>query len=154
MMYIQGGLNGQIDPRSSAAVFEFFSVSQCLRGGFGLRRMGKLKILIANLEIGRPTANEALLRLDFELARARRAGALAVKIIHGYGSSGVGGVLRESVQQALRAMADQNRIRAFVAGEDWRISNETAWAMRNSVPELKQDPDLGRGNKGISIVLL
>jgi hypothetical protein len=116
--------------------------------------MAKPKILISNLEAGRPTANEALLRLDFELARARRAGALAVKLIHGYGSSGAGGVLREAVQQTLRQMADNHRIRAFVAGEDWRISNETAWKMQKLVPELKQDRDLGRGNLGISIVVL
>jgi hypothetical protein len=116
--------------------------------------MAKLKVLIANLEDGRPTANEALLRLDFELARARRAGALAVKLIHGYGSSGTGGVLREAVQGALRHMAENNRIRAFVAGEDWRISNETAWKVQKLVPELKQDRDLGRGNLGISIVVL
>jgi len=116
--------------------------------------MAKSKILIADLEAGRPTANEALLRLDFELARARRAGAVAVKLIHGYGSSGAGGVLRGAVQSALRKMADNNRIRAFVAGEDWRISNETAWNIQKLVPELKQDRDLGRGNLGISLVLL
>jgi hypothetical protein len=117
-------------------------------------RMGQIKILIADLEAGRPTANEALLRLDFELSRARHAGALAVKLIHGYGSSGVGGVLRDAVQEALRHMADDNKIRAFVAGEDWRISNETAWKIQKLIPELKQDRDLGRGNLGISIVLL
>jgi hypothetical protein len=116
--------------------------------------MAKIKVLIADLEAGRPTANEALLRLDFELARARRAGALAVKLIHGYGSSGTGGVLREAVQDALRRMAETHKIRAFVAGEDWRISNETAWNMQKLVPELKQDRDLGRGNLGISLVVL
>jgi hypothetical protein len=112
------------------------------------------KIWLANLESGRPTANEALLRLDFELAHARRAGAPAIKIIHGYGSSGVGGVLRDVIRVTLRQMADDGKIKAFVAGEDWRISNETAWEMQKRVPELKRDSDLGRGNKGISIVLL
>ena len=45
-------------------------------------------------------------------------------------------------------------IRAFIAGEDWRISNEQAWALLQRCPELKSDSDLGRGNKGISIVVL
>ena len=116
--------------------------------------MPKVRVLIANLEIGWPTANEALLRLDFELARARRAGAAVVKVIHGYGSSGTGGVLREVVQAELRQLVEQREIRAFVAGEDWRISNETSWDMQKRVPELKQDRDLGRMNKGISMVLL
>ncbi len=113
-----------------------------------------MKVLIANLEDGRPSANEALLRLDFELARARRSGCAAVKIIHGYGSSGVGGMLRDVIQAALRQMVAEGRLRAFVAGEDWRISNETAWSIQQNIPELKHDKDLGRGNRGISLVLL
>jgi hypothetical protein len=112
------------------------------------------KVVIANLESGMPPANEALLRLDYELTRARGAGALVVKVIHGYGSSGVGGVLRDAVQAELRRMAGDHKIRAFVAGEDWRTSNEVAWNMQKLVPELKQDRDWGRGNRGISIVLL
>jgi hypothetical protein len=51
-----------------------------------------------------------------------------------------------------RARAGQ--IRAFIAGEDWRISDEQSWALLQACPELKQDSDLGRGNKGISIVVL
>jgi hypothetical protein len=112
------------------------------------------KIWVANLESGRPSANEALLRLDFELARARCAGAAVIKVIHGYGSTGVGGVLRDVVQAALGQMVVEGKIRAFVAGEDWRISNETTWQAQKRMPELKQDRDLGRGNKGISIVVL
>jgi len=110
--------------------------------------------LIANIEAGRPSAGQALLRLDYELARARRAGAVAVKLIHGYGSSGAGGVLRDVVQNALRQMVERNQLRAFVPGEQWRTSNETAWSMRKLIPELKQDHDWGRGNQGISIVVL
>ena len=112
------------------------------------------KVLIANLEAGRTTRNQALLTLDFELQRARREGAAAIKLIHGYGSSGAGGVLRDAIQATLRRMAAAGEIRAFVPGEDWRISNEAAWEIQKRVPELKHDRDLGRGNKGISMVLL
>lgn len=113
-----------------------------------------MKVLIANLEAGRPARNEALLRLDYELRRARDAKAVVIKLIHGYGSSGVGGVLREVIQDALRQKMREGSIRAFVAGEDWRISNEIAWNIQKQVPELKRDRDLGRGNRGISVVLL
>jgi hypothetical protein len=112
------------------------------------------KVLVANLEQGRPTANQALLQLDFELTQARRAGAAVLKVIHGYGSTGVGGVLREAVQAALREMVTQQKVRGFVPGEDWRVSNRAAWEMQRSIPELKRDRDLGRANRGISMVLL
>ncbi len=112
------------------------------------------RLLIINLEDGRPTRNEALLRLEFELRKARQARADAVKIIHGYGSSGVGGVLRFAVWNELRQRKEQAEIRAFCPGEEWRISNEAAWEMLKLCPELKRDVDLGRGNKGITVVLL
>jgi hypothetical protein len=112
------------------------------------------KFTTINLETGRPTRNEAVLRLEFELRKARTAGAEAVKIIHGYGSSGVGGVLRFQVQAELRQHKERGEIRAFCAGEEWRISNEIAWDILKKCPELKKDSDLGRANKGITIVLL
>lgn len=105
------------------------------------------KVAIANLESGMPTANEALLRFNYELTRARSAGVLVLKVIHGYGSSGVGGALRDAVQAELRRMAGDSKIRAYVAGEDWRTSNEVAWKMQKLIPELKQDRDWGRGTR-------
>jgi hypothetical protein len=112
------------------------------------------RVLIINLEDGRPTRNEAVLRLQFELKKARQARAHAVKIIHGYGSSGVGGVLRFAVWNELRQRREQGEVRAFCPGEEWRISNEVAWQMLKLCPDLKRDADLGRGNKGITMVLL
>ncbi len=109
---------------------------------------------IANLEDGRPTSPQALARLSTELERARRNRVSLLKIIHGYGSSGEGGVIRLAVQALLVGLAREGQIRAFIPGEDWRISNEATWAMLRKHPELKQDRDLGRGNRGISIVLL
>lgn len=111
-------------------------------------------VLLINLEDGRPTRNEALLRLAHELHKARQSHVEIAKIIHGYGSSGVGGVLRNVVWSELRQMKERGEIRAFCSGEDWRISNEIAWEILKKHPELKKDCDLGRGNKGITIVLL
>ena len=52
------------------------------------------RIKIVNLEDGMPTVEEARLRMNYELQNARREGCAAVKLIHGYGSSGAGGALR------------------------------------------------------------
>jgi DNA-nicking Smr family endonuclease len=111
-------------------------------------------IKIIDLEEGMPTVDQARLRMQFELQKARAQGYSAVKLIHGYGSSGVGGALRTELQKSLRKAAREETINAFVAGEDWRISDETTWALLKKFPEWKQDSDLGKGNKGISIVIL
>jgi hypothetical protein len=107
-----------------------------------------------NLEEGRPSAPSASSRLLDELRRARQQGYAAVKVIHGYGSHGVGGDLRIVIQGTLARMVQGGEIQAFVAGEDWRISDEVTWRLIQRYRELKRDPDLGKGNKGISIVVL
>ncbi len=111
-------------------------------------------IKLVNLEEGRPTVEQARLRLGRELQQAAREGWVAVKLIHGYGSSGVGGELRVRIQATLRRMVADGKLRAAIPGEDWRVSNETTWALLKRFPEWKSDADLGRGNKGISLVVL
>ena len=101
-----------------------------------------------------PTVEQARLRLEHELQVARHSGYHAVKIIHGYGSSGAGGALRTELQKTLRRAARIGAIRAVIAGEDWRVSDETTWVWLGRFPEWKQDSDLGRNNLGISIVVL
>jgi Smr domain len=116
--------------------------------------MPRALMKVVDLEEGMPTVNQALLRLDRELVLARQQGYALVKIIHGYGSSGVGGALRVEIQKSLRQRAGHSQIRNFIPGEDWRVSNESTWTLVKSRPELKRDADFGRGNLGISIVVL
>lgn len=111
-------------------------------------------IKIINLEDGMPKAEEARLRMHHELQTARKQGYVAVKLIHGYGSSGVGGVLRIEIQKELQRQARSSGIKCFIPGENWRISDEATWELLKRYPEWKQDADLGKGNKGISIVQL
>lgn len=107
-----------------------------------------------NLEEGRPSVPSASSRLLNEIKVARRENYAAVKVIHGYGSHGVGGDLRIAIQAMLARMVQSSEIQGFVAGEDWRISNEITWKLIQTHRELKQDRDLGKENKGISVVVL
>ena len=101
-----------------------------------------------------PTVQEALSRLDHELAVARHEGFLIVKIIHGYGSRGVGGEIRIAAQNRLREMSDHGEIRECIFGENWGKSDEQSWKLLGTYPQLKEDRDLGRKNRGITVVLL
>jgi hypothetical protein len=113
-----------------------------------------IPIKVVNLEDGRPTVEQARLRLGHELHQAAREGCRALKLIHGYGSSGVGGELRLRIQATLRRMVADGKLAAMVPGEDWRIADETTWSLLQRFPEWKRDSDLGRGNKGVCIVVL
>lgn len=101
-----------------------------------------------------PSVLEALQVLDRELLRARQEQVSLLKLIHGYGSSGVGGDIRVAVQKRLREIADTEAIRGCIFGEDWSKASDDTWRLLQRWPELKGDPDLGRRNRGITIVVL
>jgi hypothetical protein len=107
-----------------------------------------------SLKSGMPTVAEGRERLNAELARAKSSGAVALKLIHGYGSGGVGGSLREGIRSSLRRRRKEGKIRSFVIGERWGVFDETARQILEECPELGKDSDLNNYNEGITIVLL
>jgi hypothetical protein len=107
-----------------------------------------------NLEEGFPTRDDAYKKLETALAKARKDGLAAVKVIHGYGSSGQGGILRFAIRGYLRQMKDRGEIALFVNGESFSQFEERSRALLKKVPELVLDRDLGRGNKGVTLVLI
>jgi hypothetical protein len=117
-------------------------------------RFRECSIKTINLKSDMPLVREALQRLDRELQLARQEKTPLLKLIHGYGSSGEGGEIRLAVQNRLLEMAQNGRIRGCIFGENWSKSDEIAWKLLQSHSELKSDCDLGRGNRGITIVIL
>jgi hypothetical protein len=111
-------------------------------------------IKIVNLELGMPSIPQARSRLSSEIRLAQQSGIQVLKVVHGYGSSGIGGDLRIAVQATLRQMAQAKEIADCIYGENWRTSDERSWELLKRSPGLKTDSDLGRGNKGITLVVL
>jgi DNA-nicking Smr family endonuclease len=111
-------------------------------------------IKTVNLETGMPSIPQARSRLSSELTVARQSGVRVLKVVHGYGSSGIGGDLRIALQSTLRQMAQAKEIRDCIYGENWRTSDGRSWELLKRMPELKSDSDLGKGNRGITLVVL
>jgi hypothetical protein len=107
-----------------------------------------------NLKEGMPAVNQALMQMEHELAVARTQGCDLVKLIHGYGSSGEGGEIRIAVQKRLLEMSERGQIRGVIFGENWAKSDARTWKIVCARKELKGDRDLGKGNRGITIVEL
>ena len=107
-----------------------------------------------NLKADMPQVHEALQRLERELAHAKQEKTKLLKLVHGYGSTGAGGDIRIAVQKRLLEMTQNGQISACIFGEDWSKSDEAAWKLLQSRPELRSDSDLGRSNRGITIVVL
>ncbi len=107
---------------------------------------------VINLEEGFPTVEQARQRMLRELQLAQRAGSRGVKLIHGYGSSGVGGEIRISIGRYLRELKERGELSAVIFGEDWAVSDPETWALIQRYGSLKKDSDLGKRNRGITIV--
>ncbi len=110
------------------------------------------RVAEVRIKEGMPSVDEARRRLASELEVARRGGVRVLKLIHGYGSSGVGGKLRRALRVTLADLQASGRIGRTVAGEAWSIFDATARALLDAYPELRQDDDLDRANRGITLV--
>lgn len=107
-----------------------------------------------DLEAGLPDRETAKNRLYNGIFAARQAGAKQVKIIHGYGSSGKGGVLKAMCQTELRGYLRKKIIKAYCPGEKFGPFSEEGREIVAVYPELKKDIDWARSNDGISVVVL
>lgn len=111
-------------------------------------------VRVINLEEGFPTRDQAYQKLEAALARAREDGVAVLKVIHGYGSTGAGGVLRFAIRGFLRQRKEKGEIAAFVNGESWSSFDERSKLLFKKVPQLVLDRDVGRSNRGITLVLI
>ena len=111
-------------------------------------------MVTVNLEQGMPTVSMAMTRLGQALRSAKAGGAGAVKLIHGYGSSGQGGAIRAAVHRELRQRQRRGEIRAYIPGERFSPFYEEARQGIDLCPELARDRDYTRTNQGITIVVL
>lgn len=107
-----------------------------------------------NLKAGQPTLELARQRLRTALDLARRDGTHVLKIIHGWGSGGEGGVLAVGLRRSLRLRVREGIAVAVVPGERFSTDSAEGRALLQRHPALRRDPDCNRANPGITIVEL
>ena len=59
-------------------------------------------------------------------------------IIHGYGSSGKGGIIRQKVRSYLNAQLKNGKVKAVINGEDFNVLNFKALELKNKYKELSE----------------
>lgn len=108
---------------------------------------------VVNLEKGLPLVDKALARLASEIEQAKLERCRVLFLIHGYGSSGRGGVIRQEVRTQLRFLKDHNRINDLLPGEEFSTRTGHGRQILRRFPFLKQHSDLNRSNQGITLVV-
>jgi len=107
-----------------------------------------------NIKSGMPTVDEAIRKITYNIKTAAPLGVSAIKLIHGYGSTGKGGGIRTESRQYLERQKSRGKIKDFIAGEDFSIFDEKTRKAFAVCDELRRDSDLERHNNGITIVIL
>lgn len=112
-----------------------------------------MKSQTINLERNFPTSSEAMLRLSQELRLARCSRTQVLKVIHGYGSTGKGGVIKAAALKLLEERRRAGQLRHYVRGEDFTPFTDAGRQAVELCPELRRDLDYGRQNDGVTIVI-
>ena len=112
-----------------------------------------MKYKTINLKENQPTVALALALLEIEIEMSRREGIVAIKVIHGYGSHGVGGEIKKALSRWLILAKRRHFITEYVKGEQW-TSSETAEKIKKHCPEIIGDSELYFANAGVTVILL
>lgn len=107
-----------------------------------------------NIKSDLPIVEIALKRLSACLQEARFQNLKIIKIIHGYGSSGVGGEIKTALLQDLQNKMKTNKIKAYIPGESMRELLGFDTYINQFRHLLNGDVDLETGNKGITYIIL
>ena len=106
-----------------------------------------------DLKSDMPSAAIAELRLKNYIKMMKPTEKI-IKIIHGYGSHGVGGKIRTSVRDVLDEMKELHQIKAYIPGEATSTLMGFDEAIRTYKQLLQGDADFHKGNDGITYVIL
>jgi hypothetical protein len=112
------------------------------------------RLRTVNIEAGMPSVEEGIARLEGELMRARQSGVRVVRVIHGWGSTGTGGILRDACRAFLKRKLAVRQITNVIHGEDYSRTTNAGRDLMNRCPELKGSERSDSQNPGITFVEL
>jgi len=109
-------------------------------------------MLVVNVKENFPTVEESRNILYKAIKENKRA--RIVKVIHGYGSTGVGGSIKRGLKKTFANMIKTKKIIDYIDGADFHLFNEKTLLLLGEYPDLKNDNDLKGLNEGITILII
>jgi hypothetical protein len=107
-----------------------------------------------NLELGRPFVENAIKKLLGEIQAARIERVSILTVIHGYGSSGIGGAIRHECRKILDYLCGTGMIKGYIPGEKFSSKSGSVKALLQQFPQLTRNRNLNRQNPGVTLVVL
>ena len=113
-----------------------------------------MDIKTVNIKEDFPPADVAVALLEMEIEANKLGNVGALKVIHGYGSHGVGGEIKKQLTKRLAELKKQNKILDFIPGEKFGDEQKSSEFIVKNFPSLIIDSDLRYYNSGITLVFL
>jgi predicted esterase len=109
------------------------------------------KVAQLNLEEGMPKVDAAVLKMKNALTTFKGQGYRAVIIIHGYGSTGVGGSIKTAVRNSLSENSMRGIVRTYAGGEQWSSRKKELLSICRDLDNYESRII---SNEGITVVIL
>ena len=107
-----------------------------------------------NIKEDNPNSDYAMYLLDQEIKYSKAVGNRVIVVIHGYGSHGKGGVIKQKLKEYLPNLKKNKIIEDYVLGENWGELNEVKQKICKISPDVILHENLSGINSGVSVVLL
>ena len=113
-----------------------------------------MKIETLNIKEGFPPSDVAVANLEIAIDVFMKSDTRLIKVVHGYGSHGVGGEIKKLAHERLQILKKHKKILDFIPGEKFGEEQKSGEFIVNNFPELILDADLKNYNSGITLVFL
>ncbi|MBQ8431142.1 MAG: Smr/MutS family protein [Clostridia bacterium] len=113
-----------------------------------------MRVLLIDIKSEMQTCLMASAQLLNEIEACKLGGYSVLKVIHGYGSHGVGGAIKKEIHSVLKTLKNQRKIEDYLPCEKWTQTNPIRAKAIKFSNELLADSDLMMLNPGVTIVLI
>lgn len=94
----------------------------------------------------------ALAIVEIEIEGAKKEGLTAIKVLHGYGSHGVGGAIMLALRRQLALWKKSGFVKNYFGGDKWDMFDKDSQKILMQDKTIVGDGDLGIANPGITII--
>ncbi len=109
---------------------------------------------VINLKEFSPSVDYALAIVEIEIEKAISEKVTAIKVLHGYGSHGYGGVILVELRRRLQFLKRQKKISDYFGGDKWNMFDKLTLNLLNKDKSISGDCDLNNNNPGITIIII
>ncbi len=110
-------------------------------------------MVIIDIKSNMPLVEEAMSELT-QMLSFYTGKQKVVKILHGYGSTGVGGSIKKATHRILSQWKSLKRIKAFIPGEGFDLNSGYQEVIHTYKDLIRNDSDYRHSNDGITYVIL